>query len=83
MIKQDNESPQGNAKNTSRFLTPFADVEIKLKEEDMWARDEIEDWMCEKCGVPSPRQFALTMQAFDRKRVEIKEQINADSITNN
>lgn len=35
-----------------KLNTPFAEVEILIADEDMWARDEIKNWIAFKLGVP-------------------------------
>ena len=52
-----------------KIQTPFAEVEIIIKDKDMWVKDEIMDWIYEKFGTPSPKQIKRAIQSFDKKRM--------------
>jgi len=52
-----------------KIQTPFAEVEIIIKDKDMWVKDEIMDWIYEKFGIPSPKQIERAIQSFDKKRM--------------
>ena len=58
------------------FCTPFADVEVRIKDEDAWAKDEIIEWLCKETGQVSPKEYGRVMKAFDDKRGEIKRTLN-------
>jgi len=49
--------------------TPFAFVEIRIKPEDLWARDDIVEWIYEKCGLGTQKD----KQRFYEKCKKIKE----------
>jgi len=60
-----------------KFITPFADVKILIEQKDEWAKEEIEDWICHKCGVPSQRDIQITLTKFEQKLEEVRNQSNS------
>ncbi|MBK7380440.1 MAG: hypothetical protein IPJ03_15910 [Ignavibacteriales bacterium] len=59
-----------------KFITPFAEVKILIDKKDEWAKEEIEDWICHKCGVPSGSDIQKTFQAhpnFAPKRTQMRQ----------
>ena len=55
--------------------TPFADVIIEIKKEDLWAKDDIIEWIFHKCGLTTEGDFAQTMQKFEKAKEIIKRKI--------
>ena len=51
--------------------TPYAIVEIRIKAEDSWARDDIVDWIFEGCGITTERD----KQRFSDKCKKIRQLI--------
>ncbi|MBK7380495.1 MAG: hypothetical protein IPJ03_16190 [Ignavibacteriales bacterium] len=49
-----------------KFITPFAEVKILIDKKDEWAKKEIEDWICHKCGVPSGSDIRRILTKFER-----------------
>ncbi len=61
------------ADNELELNTPFARVIITIAEKDMWAKDEIEEWIFHGCGVPTPKDHERVMRKFDNARKALRE----------
>ena len=59
--------------------TPYAMVEIRIKAEDSWARDDIVDWIFEGCGITTERD----KQRFSDKCKKIRQLIKEAKRRNN
>ena len=55
--------------------TPFAVVEIKIKPNDIWAKDEIVEWIFKKCGLTTERDAKRFNDKCDRIRQSIRESV--------
>ena len=59
-----------------KMPTPYAEVIIEISKEDMWAQNEIIEWIFHNCGLKTENDFAKAMQKFNIARENIKREVN-------
>ena len=57
--------------------TPFAMVHILVKEKDLWAKDQIIEWIFHNCGLPTQKDHERVMKNFEKAREQIRRTRNA------
>ena len=53
--------------------TPFAIVHILIDEKDLWAKDEIMEWIFHSCGLRTQKDYEDTMKKFNAAREELEK----------
>jgi hypothetical protein len=59
-----------------KMPTPFANVIIKIAKEDLWAKEEIEDWIFEKCGIPTDKKIREMSSKIQRMKLMCEEKLS-------
>lgn len=57
---------------TVEFPTPYAMIDIRIRAKDVWAKNEIMEWLREKCGLPTEREKQIFQDKCDKIRQSIK-----------
>lgn len=66
--------------NRIKMPTPYAEVIIEIKKEDLWAKDDIIEWIFHNCGLTTEKDFAQRMRKFEKAKENIKRKISEQKI---